>query len=484
MNSETILPKADPLYGAIATSDTQQAVYLSTWSKKTPVGVAANEDASSSPPFRDVPFAILFYAHLAAMLYLAVSYGSWGDSSDVTLSHSNFPFRAIVYQIVLPCAIFAFLFVVLLSYIMYKFTEFCIKVSLVLTELCSVTLAIFMVLVYPSLIIIGVNAVIIYLAVWYTRIVWRLIPFAASNLHAALEGVNANFGIYLVAFVYSVIMVAWCVGWGYVAIGLLDLQHDDTPVSWAAVFGLLVSLYWTISVLLNTVQVTVAGTIGTWLFDQGEPSSGVVPSAMYRSLTYSFGSICFGSLVEAIVKALQSLADMAQSQNAENDRSLLTGILLCIVQCCLSLIEDVLEFFNEWAFVFVGIYGDSYVESGKSVMTLLKERGWTVLFTHDLAGYVLSFTVFLVTFCTGAVVLLIHPQLYNILIGVVVGIFIASVVVNVVKSAVNTVIVCFADGPAIMQENHPVLTTEMSRAWIQVFPDCGVGTHVNYTTHV
>ena len=45
------------------------------------------------------------------------------------------------------------------------------------------------------------------------------------------------------------------------------------------------------------------------------------------------------------------------------------------------------------------------------------------------------------------------------------GFSFASIMMSVVGSAVNTVIVCFAEAPAEFEQNHPVLSLEMRGAW-------------------
>ena len=42
---------------------------------------------------------------------------------------------------------------------------------------------------------------------------------------------------------------------------------------------------------------------------------------------------------------------------------------------------------------------------------------------------------------------------------------------SVVQGAVNTLIVCWADAPTIMEMNHPELTTEMAGSWGLMFPE-------------
>jgi len=52
-----------------------------------------------------------------------------------------------------------------------------------------------------------------------------------------------------------------------------------------------------------------------------------------------------------------------------------------------------------------------------------------------------------------------------------VGTVIASIVMSVVRGGASTLIVCFADSPECLQENHPKLTLELIDAWAASFPD-------------
>ena len=55
-----------------------------------------------------------------------------------------------------------------------------------------------------------------------------------------------------------------------------------------------------------------------------------------------------------------------------------------------------------------------------------------------------------------------------------VGVVISAVMFSVVDSSVNTAIVCFAEGPAEFEENHPDLSAEMREGWRKVYPEeCG-----------
>jgi len=68
------------------------------------------------------------------------------------------------------------------------------------------------------------------------------------------------------------------------------------------------------------------------------------------------------------------LANIAGSQDD-------AGIGACIAQCILSCLASLVEYFNKWAYIYVGVYGFGYLEAGKNVFALFKNRGWEAIIT-------------------------------------------------------------------------------------------------------
>lgn len=64
--------------------------------------------------------------------------------------------------------------------------------------------------------------------------------------------------------------------------------------------------------------------------------------AFKRSMTYSFGSICFGSLLVSIIQLLKQAASLAQSQTD----GIIGTIIICIVQIIIGIAQWLAEFFN------------------------------------------------------------------------------------------------------------------------------------------
>jgi len=212
--------------------------------------------------------------------------------------------------------------------------------------------------------------------------------------------------------------------------------------------------------------VTVAGTIGSWWF----ASKGGVRGSFFRASFFSFGSICLGSLLVAIVS---SLKDFFQTLKNHKD-----SVFLCCAQCCLNCIEFLVDYFNKWAFVYVALKGDTFLEAGKNVTRLFKQKGWETIITDSLVDTILlmvSICVGLITGCfTGILAIQKNMQFGEIapwVVGFVVGFIFTSTIMSLVASSVNTIIVCFAENPDHLEKNHPHLYPDMIHSWRHAWPD-------------
>lgn len=67
-----------------------------------------------------------------------------------------------------------------------------------------------------------------------------------------------------------------------------------------------------------------------------------------------------------------------------------------------------------------------------------------------------------------------HRYLSDHSLGLIIGFAVSAVMMNVIKGAVNTLIVCFADAPAKLEENHPQTVRDLAETWSSVFPDVGI----------
>merc|ERR1712232_1500775 len=214
-----------------------------------------------------------------------------------------------------------------------------------------------------------------------------------------ITAVKANFGVVFIAYFMTVVGLAWAVLWVLSLTGILSIycgsyEQCQQNFPWA--------ILWFINILLLYVASCneyytcyICWCCGKLVFDPQASCfcSTVVIGSYIRSLTTSFGSICFGSLLVAIIEALRALANTARNNDDAN------AILICLVDCILACIQGIVEYFNKWAYIYVGLYGYSYLEAGKNVMKLFHDRGWEAIIADDL----ISNALFLVSLIVGLV---------------------------------------------------------------------------------
>jgi hypothetical protein len=130
--------------------------------------------------------------------------------------------------------------------------------------------------------------------------------------------------------------------------------------------------------------------------------------------------------------------------------------------------------------VYVGLYGFSFVEAGGNVMKLFRERGWTSIITDYMIDTVLFMVSLGIAILVG--VLAMFTSAFqggndggtlglSFVIGFIVGYSMCTTLFSVVSSAVNTVIVCYAEAPNEFQANHQELSNNMRDAWRRTWPN-------------
>ncbi|CAB9508723.1 Protein PNS1 [Seminavis robusta] len=460
----------------------------------------------------DLIWAILFLIHLGAMVWVAIYYipqmtnrlgadyaadannddhrrfleedqdwsyqnidnGYLYDNNAITL---NLP--STIAVVAVTCVSGIFLATTALGF-MVLFAETLIRVGFIATALLSLVMG--MASVATGQIAAAIASFVMFVLVtWYACNAWARIPFAATNLVTATTIVRDNLGVAVYAYLSLALAFGWAVWWTSATIAALfvlgDCEGDGTcnnDLDPFLIFLFLASYHWTFHVIANVVTVTVAGVSGTWWMVPSEGNqfcSKAVTDSYYRANTLAFGSICLGSLVVAIVSAAKEI--IRQMRDGRD------SVLVCIAEFLLGCIKNILEYFNEWAFCFVGIYGYSFVESGMQVMDLLRSRGWTSIITDDLSGralFIVSFFVALLNgligWAFGSVIPLGEgvPEIVPFLIAMVTGFTLCSTLFSVVGSACKSVIVLYAEAPNEFQANHPELSNRMRISWQQAWP--------------
>ena len=107
----------------------------------------------------------------------------------------------------------------------------------------------------------------------------------------------------------------------------------------------------------------------------------MVKAALNRALGPSLGSVCFGALLVAVLSTCETLARYVRESCCGSPDSGTEGVCyvcLCCIEFFIGCLRDIMEYFNRWAFTYCAVYGDSFLEAGRSTSALFKRRGWCV----------------------------------------------------------------------------------------------------------
>jgi len=366
------------------------------------------------------------------------------------------------------------LFTCIYMILIQRFTGKMIKGTFLLSILFNFVLAIVMFLVNPIISLIMIFFALLYGLCYFF---WKdRIPFAKVMLKTVTTVTKKFPATILVGVIQCIIATAWYALILVTMIASLSYwQYENQKIAYVIYVYLLFSFFFTSQVINNTVHVTISGVFATFYF-RGviEPGTNNIEvdvknptiKSFNRAITTSFGSICFGSLLIAIVNTLRALARQVKNESYDEENYLLC-LIACCIECILSCLEDGIEYFNKYAFTEVAIYGKSYCEAAKDTWTLCKARGIEALINDDLIGNVLSIGALAIgclsasCTCGMAIIILgIEDYVIVIIFGILaflIGCMIFSVVAQVINSGVATTFVCLCEDPDAIRQTKPEL---------------------------
>ena len=432
---------------------------MSDFNRNDPFGYQGNDGALQGGYYwRDKWFAILFYITIAINFILAVSQST---SSDVKMSDSADAATSNYFNTsqILVSIFVSMGFSLLWLFLMSKFSGTMIKASLI-AYIAALWLAVIMFIASVPIfgIIFLLFAAIMTFVIY--RYYWKRIDFAVACLEIAIEAFNAfksplfiHFLMIVVSFGAAIIDIA--------AIrSVVTMNGEDIDFGQSLLlFVWIITFYWHFMTCANVSHAASSGVMATWYFkgDEGMDDSTtqqVARASFKRAITTSFGSICLGSLIEAVIRAMQFVARQAR----ERARNRVFYWIACFVECILNCIGNIVEYINTYAFVQVAIYGKTYKQACEDTFKLFQSTGMSAIVNDDLtylpfaAGFIINalVTAFVMIVTAGG-----HEWNVFSIIPFVFGSLFYFGIVSVITSYIKTLFVCWADHPNILAETRP-----------------------------
>ena len=174
----------------------------------------------------------------------------------------------------------------------------------------------------------------------------------------------------------------------------------------------------------------------------------------------SFGSICLAGLFVEPCKLLTRISTIFHAVRCGNNNNVISRNV------------------NQWSYVYIGLYGYKFWDSGSKASQLFEARGWTQIvsdlhlimtvmgISNMIIGGSTAFMGLIVEEVDGYYFTSIHrPIEIAFLICLFAGYFLSSAFLSIVEGCVNAILVCYAASPVEFHANHPQLSEEMKKVW-------------------
>lgn len=338
-----------------------------------------------------------------------------------------------------------------------------IKCSLIVYAFMTIAMLTYTLLVTKSIVVGVLMGLSILFVAIYIYLGWSHIKFAEACLEIAITAFNKNPFIVMVPLAFSAIQIAFAFIWIASQFGLyvvLMETMDDSKKAGQIVqylYYVFAFLYFWISLVFsNIVNVTCCAYICDLLL--GKKAS---VSASFGLALRNIGAISMGSAILAFIKTLKMMAD--DENNSEQG-----GIISCIALVILSILEDIVEYLTDYAFVFVALYEKDFMSAAEDSWNLFKYRGFDMIVNDDFTGIPCAlfslggaFISSLISQevarrCNSDEIKYYHTVVVAGGVAFLVALLVGFTVYGVIAAYIKSIFVIFAQHPQILASRHPL----------------------------
>jgi len=299
------------------------------------------------------------------------------------------------------------------------------------------------------------------------------IAFTAMILKSVADVLMQLPELILIQFAAGALVLGYACVWALAYFELMSMVVNESTGTQALLSILAVFIFfWGQLVIQNISLVTTAGAVGGWYFSGDAATQRgcflcrpAVCTPLLRACTLQLGSIALGSLLVAVVRTVIVVVRYIAEQASQGNAALKLAFCCCI--CLLSCLERCIKWLTDYAFVYVAVYGHSFIYSGMQVVQLLGSSGIGAIAQTTLIAPVLSLAAF---FGAGVGALLgyaaigvtgLGPTYLGVVVGLGVGYVLTNVGLAPVDAGAKSLFVCYAESPKELQEKSPALAAKL-----------------------
>eukprot|EP00927_Polykrikos_kofoidii_P045753 TRINITY_DN39847_c0_g1_i1.p1 TRINITY_DN39847_c0_g1~~TRINITY_DN39847_c0_g1_i1.p1 ORF type:complete len:950 (-),score=158.17 TRINITY_DN39847_c0_g1_i1:79-2847(-) len=223
-------------------------------------------------------------------------------------------------------------------------------------------------------------------------------------------------------------------------------RYQITTTFWYLLFSFL----WNNALLAAFLQIIVAGAVATWFFcpfdENKRKDSNAVSTSVRNAFRYHFGSVCFGSLLVAIIQFIRCVLKYMELQ-AQQAKNRVMVMVFRALQCVLLCFERYIKFINRTAYITISITGESFCTAAWHGFTMILRHMGTFAALFYLGriiryvgmGFVMTSTAIVGYYTLQAMAPEINP-VGPVILYVVLGWMVGDLFVGVFNLAVDTIL--------------------------------------------
>jgi len=296
------------------------------------------------------------------------------------------------------------------------------------------------------------------------------IPFTIKVTEVVASVMEEHPGMFGVSLLGAVLGLVWSLACGLCIAGLYATHkssvEDATPAeTYVLYFVVVLIVVWGAQVVYNLCHVTYCGVFGRWYHKSAD--GAFITQSLRVAASTSLGSICLGSLLVAAIRALEFVLRIAR-RDAQEDGNAVCCIVLLVLECVVSCIGDILEFFSEWAYVQCAVRGSSFLEAAKITQSMVTCANLFYVIQVLLINSVVNLGTLLsgavgcaVGVCAGFALGGSDAVAVSALAGLWAGVVVGGAAAGVISSGAKTVLALWAEDPVPLQRMRPTMHQEL-----------------------
>lgn len=317
-----------------------------------------------------------------------------------------------------------------------------------------------------------------------------LVPMTVLLLRTVIHVVELHPSIMILSVISALLAAAWSLACITCLLGSVIVDEDmmvliksrasNSPGKAALVFVFAFVYIWGSLVATNTAHTACAGGYGRWYF--GKDGGSPVAQSLRVAWTTSFGSICYGCFIVAVVRAVEQLVAYLRKE-AEEDGNCVLAILLRIIECIIECAGDIIEGITEWAYIQCAVRALGFCDACWATFAVWYAASIDSIIAAcliDLVPFLGALMVGLLSGATGFLVYHLHVVVggYNTTVFAFcfcIGFLSSLAALMPLKSGSCTIIVCFAEEADFLRRKAPALYEALVQKQIEEDADSSMG---------